>query len=513
MSISNSANSNRIAKNTFVLYVRMLFLMALGLYTSRVILQTLGVEDFGIYNVVGGVVSLFSVLSGSLSAAISRYITFELGKSNYDRLNKIFCVSINIQLILGILIIVIVEIIGVWFMNNVMDIQSARLGAANWVLQISLFTFIINLINVPYNALIVAHERMSAFAYISILEGMGRLLIALLIGSAPFDRLIFYAFLMCLLSICIRLIYQVYCRRKFKESKYKIVHDNNLLKEIFGFAGWNFLGSSSGLLANHGLNLLMNVFFGVVANASRGVANQVDHVAHNFVSSFMTALNPQITKAYARGDYEYMHGLMCKGAKYSYFIMMIIVLPIMIETDLVLNLWLTVVPDFSVIFLRWTLIISLTYVLSNTLITAMLATGKIKKYQIIISSISYSILPLTYIFFHYGFSPYYGYIVVFLAYLIELFVRIKLLNQMVGLSMRRFCVEVILNVFIVTILSSIIPFLLYHLLLPGIFRFSLVVISCIISSFFSIWFFGLTDEEHELIKMKSVQYTKKIFSK
>ena len=292
-----------------------------------------------------------------------------------------------------------------------------------------------------------------------------------------------------------------------------IVHDNNLLKEIFGFAGWNFLGSSSGLLANHGLNLLMNVFFGVVANASRGVANQVDHVAQNFVSSFMTALNPQITKAYARGDYEYMHGLMCKGAKYSYFIMLIIVLPIMIETDLVLNLWLTVVPDFTVIFLRWTLIISLTYVLSNTLITAMLATGKIKKYQIIISSISYSILPLTYIFFHYGFSPYYGYIVVFLAYLIELFVRIKLLNQMVGLSMRRFYVEVILNVFIVTVLSSIIPFLLYHLLLPGIFRFCLVVISCIISSSFSIWFWGLTDKEHEFMKMKVVLFKNKLFSK
>ena len=311
---NSSSNNKRIAKNTLLLYIRMLFLMVVSLYTSRVVLNALGVEDFGIYNVVGGVVAMFSMLSGSLSAAITRFITYELGTGNKENLKKIFSSSVTIQIGLAVLIALLAEAVGVWFLNVKMNIPDARMVAANWVFQFSILTFAINLISVPYNASIIAHERMSAFAYISILEAIGKLAIAFLITVSPMDRLIFYSLLMCAVALLVRLVYGYYCKKHFEECTYHFLWDKELLKRMFGFAGWNFIGASSAVLRDQGGNVVINLFCGPVVNAARGIASQVNTAVHGFVSNFMTALNPQITKSYASGNRDYMMTLIFQGA-------------------------------------------------------------------------------------------------------------------------------------------------------------------------------------------------------
>ena len=327
-----SANNKRIAKNTLLLYFRMLFMMAVSLYTSRVVLNALGVEDFGIYNVVGGVVAMFSMLSGSLSAAITRFITYELGKGNQENLKKIFSSSVTIQIGLAILIIVVAEAIGVWFLNMKMNIPDVRITAANWVFQFSILTFAVNLISVPYNASIIAHERMSAFAYISILEAIGKLAIVFLIVISPMDKLIFYAILMCAVALIVRLAYGVYCKRHFEECTYHFIFDRDLLKHMFGFAGWNFIGATSAVLRDQGGNVVINLFCGPAANAARGIAFQVNNAISGFVTNFMTALNPQITKSYAAGDRKYMMTLIFQGARLSFYMLLLLSLPVLSQS-------------------------------------------------------------------------------------------------------------------------------------------------------------------------------------
>ncbi|MDO4171251.1 MAG: MATE family efflux transporter, partial [Prevotellaceae bacterium] len=282
MSADTSQNNKRIAKNTILLYFRMLFMMVVSLYTSRVILNALGVEDFGIYNVVGGVVAMFTLISGSLSAAISRFITYELGRGDQGKLNRIFSASVTIQLLLSLIIVVLIETVGVWFLNAKMIIPAERMTAANLVLQFSIITFVINLISVPYNAAIIAHERMSAFAYISILEALFKLMIAFLIMASPIDKLIFYAILMCIVSVVIRLVYGYYCKKHFSECTYHFHWDREILMKMFGFAGWNFIGASSAVLRDQGGNIVLNLFFGPAVNAARGISIQVNNAITGF---------------------------------------------------------------------------------------------------------------------------------------------------------------------------------------------------------------------------------------
>ena len=323
MSNQTSDNNKRIAKNTLLLYFRMLFLMVISLFTSRITLQTLGVDNFGIYNVVGGIVAMFSIMSGSLSNAISRYITFELGKGDKKILKKVFSTAVNVQIIMAVIIAVLIEIGGVWFLNYKMNIPAGRMVAANWVLQFSIISFAVNLISIPYNAAIIAHEKMSAFAYISIYEAVMKLVVVYLIVISPFDKLIVYSFLILLISLSLRLIYGIYCKRKFEECSYMFILDKPLLKKMSGFAGWNFLGAGSFLLMTQGVNMLLNMFFGVALNAARGIATQVENVVNQFTINFGTAINPQITKSYAKGDYDYMHKLVFAGSKYSFFLVVV----------------------------------------------------------------------------------------------------------------------------------------------------------------------------------------------
>ena len=506
MMINNdlSSNKKRIIRNTLLLYVRMFLLMLITLYTSRVVLGILGVEDFGIYNVVGGVVAMFSVISGSLSAAISRFITYELGKGDKDKLIKIFSSSVTIQLGLGLIIFILAEAVGVWFLNNKMTIPASRIYAANWVFQLSILTFIINLISVPYNAAIIAHEKMSAFAYISILEVMAKLIIVYMLLWSPFDKLIFYAILMASVALIIRFVYGYYCRRHFEECTYHFIFDKELLKKMFGFAGWNFIGAASAVLRDQGGNIVINLFCGPAVNAARGIAYQVNSAISGFVSNFMMALNPQITKSYATGNKEYMMTLIYQGARLSFYILLILSLPVIINAHYILTLWLKIVPDHTTLFVQLVLIFAMSESISNPLITSMLATGIIRNYQIVVGGLQMMNLPISYILLRYGCIPETVLIVAICISQCCLVSRLYMLRGMIGLSIREYMNKVYFNVLAVTILSAIIPCILSYYLGETFINFIIICIVSVICTFTIIYLVGCDRNERQFVLSKII---------
>lgn len=478
----------------------MLFMMAVSLFTSRVILNTLGVEDYGINNVVGGVVAMFSVLSGSMSSSISRFITFELGKGDKNRLKTVFSTGINIQLGMSLIILLVAEAVGVWFLNYKMNIPEERMYAANWVFQCSILTFILGLLSVPYNAAIIAHEKMSAFAYISIIEVTLKLIIVYLLTISPYDRLITYSILFMLVGVLIRLIYGYYCKRHFEECTYHLVYDKAILKSMTSFAGWNFLGNGAYMLNTQGVNILMNMYFGVAVNAARGVATQVDAALKQFVNNFTTAVNPQITKSYAQGDLSNMHKLVCRSAKFSAFLMMFFAVPIILETDTILSLWLKNPPAYASVFLKWIIISSfMDTVLANSLVTSMFATGDIKKYQIIVTTVGCLVFPLSWLAFQLGFEPQVGYMLYFVIYSILLFVRLYLLRDMVKLPIMMYVREVLFKVTTVMAISFVIPSILLFVIDEDLLRLVAVVLLSMTVTTVTTYLIGLNDGEKKYI--------------
>ena len=503
-------NNKRIAKNTLLLYFRMLFMMVVSLYTSRVILNALGVEDFGIYNVVGGVVAMFSVISGSLSAAISRFITYELGKGDQSKLNKIFSASVTIQLLLSLIIVLLIESVGVWFLNAKMNIPESRMAAANWILQFSIVSFVIGLINVPYNAAIIAHEKMSAFAYISILEAVGKLAVAFLIVISPIDRLVFYAILLCAIGVIIRFVYGHYCKKHFVECTYHFHWDKDILKQMFGFAGWNFIGASSAVLRDQGGNIIINLFHGPAVNAARGIAMQVNGAVTGFVTNFMTALNPQITKSYASGDREYMMTLIFQGARLSFYMLLLLSLPILMNTHYILVLWLKLVPEHAVLFVQLMLIFTMSEAISNPLVTAMLATGKIRNYQIVVGGLQMMNLPISYICLRLGCIPETVLIVAIGISQCCLAARLYMLRGMIGLSSIRYMKNVYLNVLAVAVLSAIIPSLLSMYISESFLSFVAISLVTMASTLGIEFLVGCNKKERAFVVDKVRNITKKI---
>lgn len=476
--------------------------MAVTLYTSRVVLKALGVNDFGIYNVVGGVVTMFSILSNSLSSAISRFITYELGKENFTKLKNIFSTAVTIQITLAVAITLIAEIVGLWFLNTKMNIPTERMEAANWTFQFSVITFVINLISVPYNAAIIAHEKMSAFAYISILEALLKLSIAFLIIISPIDKLIFYACLICIISLIIRLIYGHYCKSHFKECTYSFYWDKDLLKQMFGFAGWNFIGSSSALLRDQGGNILINLLFGPAVNAARGIAFQVNTATQNFIASFTMALNPQITKSYASNNYDYMMKLVFKGARFSFYLLLILTLPIFLNTNYILKLWLGIVPEHTIQFIRLILVFTLSESISQPLITAQHATGKIKNYQIIVGGLQMLNLPIAYLALKNGAIPETIFFVAIAISQICLIARLWMMKTSINLSILGFYSKVYLNILKVSLVAIILPIGLSIYKSDSITFFIMSSIVTIVYTFLCIFFIGCDKEEQMLALTK-----------
>ena len=490
----------------------MLLTMGVSLYTSRVILNVLGVEDYGIYNVVGGVVAMCGILSGSLSAAISRFITFELGKGDLDKLKRIFCTSVNIQVILIAIVTILMETIGIWFLNNKMVIPEERLSAANWVFQFSVITFALNLLSVPYNAVIIAHEKMSAFAYISIIDCTLKLIVAFIIAYNPFDRLVYYGLLIMIVGLINRMMYAIYSKKHFEEATYRMIFDKGLMKEMFGFAGWSMFGTSSAVLREQGGNLLINIYYGPTVNAAKGVATQVSNAIISFVNSFTMAVNPQITKSYASGDKEYMLKLAFQSTKFSFFIMWIISLPILITTPFLLNLWLVDVPEHTVNFVRLVILFSMSEVLQNSLITMLLATGKIKTYQLILGSCQLLNLPISWFCLHFGMA---SEIVFVIAIIISIFceiIRIFMAQKMVGLSARHFFISVYLRVIIVATLSMIVPVLtVFRLYKPTFSAFLILAAISVVSAATFTYFVGCDKHDKAVIATQFAKIKNKFF--
>lgn len=450
-------SNKRIAKNTILLYVRMLLLMLVSLYTSRVVLSTLGVSDFGIYGVVGGIVSMFTFINSAMATGTQRFLTYELGRGDQVRLRKVFSMSVNIHLLLAVLVLLLAETVGLWFFYAKMVIPAARLTAAFWVYQFSVLATLVMILSVPYNAVIIAHERMSAFAYISIFEVVAKLLIVYLLLFSSWDRLIYYAALVLLVQLTVRFIYSFYCKKHFPESAYHWESDRQLFREMVGFSGWNFWGNCAAMAFTHGLNLLLNMFFGPVVNAARTVAVQVQGAVFQFSSNFQVALNPQITKSYASGQWDYMHSLIFRSSKFTYLLLFVVSLPVFLKVDYILALWLKEVPPYSAIFLRLILCVTIVDAVANPFMTAAAATGKVKKYQTLVGSILLSILPISYVVLKLGGQPYSVFIVHLCVALIAFVARLLVVRPLIRLSVGAYLRQVLLPLFAFSLVGVILP--------------------------------------------------------
>lgn len=348
-----SQNNRRIARNTIALYFRTFITMIVGLYTGRVMLQALGIENYGINAVVGGIVAMSSLITSTMSVAISRYITYALGKEDKKQLYTMFSTSINAQIVMAVIVAVVLEFVGVGFLNNEANIPEGRMEAANWVLQCSIVTLMISLISSPFNALIIAHERMTIYAYMSIVDVVLKLAICFIIMFYEGDRLILLSLLGVAVALGMCMFYGWYCGRNFEEAHYSPkVFDKSLLKELTVFSGWNLLGNTAWVFNTQGVTMLVNVFFGVTFNAARGVATTVNGAVQGFVGNFTIALSPQITKSYASGDITYAINLANKSTKFTWMMMYIFIVPICLEADILLKMWLGTVPPMATVFLQ-----------------------------------------------------------------------------------------------------------------------------------------------------------------
>ena len=511
---TDSANNKRIAKNTLLLYFRMFFMMAIGLYTSRVILDKLGEVDFGIYNVVGGFVTMFTIISGAMTTATQRFLSFEIGKGEDGDVKSIFSTMIYIHIFLALVILLVGETVGVWFLNNHMNFPPERYEAANWVFQLSLLVFMLNVVNVPYNGALIAYEKMSAFAYFSIVDAIFKLAICYIIVVTPFDRLIMYAILMAMIQIILLAMYFLYCRRKFSECRFTGKYNREYGKKVGSFVGWNLIGSLAGVAKEQGVNVVLNMFFGPAVNAARGIAYNVLGKLNGFVTNFQMAMNPQIIKNYASGERESMYKLVFRGAKMSYLLLLTLSLPVVIEAQFILSIWLKEVPNYTVIFLQIVIFIALLNTLSNPLIITMHASGKVRDYQIVVGGMSLLTLPSVYIGFKYfGLAPCYAMVICFIVEVVCHLLRLYMLHKTINFPMGRFLFEVTLRVLLITILSFIFPLLVYNICDTVVIRFPVVCFLSIISTLGCGYYLGFNAHEQAVIRGKVSGLCNKIVRK
>ena len=504
MSDTSSANK-RIAKNTLVLYVRMLFTMGISLFTSRVILQTLGVEDYGISSVVGGVISMFTFINAAMVSSTQRYLNFELVRGDANQLRSVFSTSLQIHALIALAIIVLSETVGLWFLNEKLVIPEARMTAAMWVYQCSILSCAVSIMSTPYNAVIVAHEKMSAFAYISILDVSLKLLVVYLLVVLPFDKLIILAILTLLVQLFIRYIYTLYCHRHFPESYFQFRFNKTLFKEMFGFAGWSFWGNLAAILYTQGLNMMLNIFFGPIVNAARGIAVQVQSAVQQFVGGFQTALNPQITKNYASNNLPQMHSLMFRSARFSFLLLFFLSLPVLMETNFILTLWLKTVPDDAVIFTQIMICISLIYTTANPCIIANQATGKVKIYQMVVGGILLLILPISYVVLKLGAPAYSVFIVHFCIESVAQFSRMYMLRKLIHLPLWQYMKNIYIPIVSTVAIAIILPLVVRMQVAEGWLRFLAVGFTCVLSVGASSYFIGFTKQERVFFLDKSLR--------
>ena len=473
------ADNKRIAKNTLFLYVRMLLIMGINLYVSRVVLRELGAEDFGLYNVIGGVVVIFSFLNGALSAATSRFITFELGQNNEDRLSDVFSCSVIIHLLIALVIVLLSETIGLWLFYEKMTIPIERMTAAFWVFQISIITCVFSVTQVPYTATIIAHEQMKIYAYVGILEVILKLVVVYLIAISPIDKLIFYAILLCVLQIFVMMCYRLFCVKNYKESKFQFCKDKSLYKEMVVYAGSDLIGNISVMAQGQGINLLLNMFFGPIVNAARAIAYQVQGVVTQFSHNFMTAVRPQIIKLYAENRMEEMMQLVCQSSIFSFYLLWMLFLPLILESEYVLGLWLGEFPEHTSSFMILVLILCLIQSLKTPRTTIYQASGKILLPNLLVGTILCMAFPLAYVFLRLEWTPESSLWAVNISMIFSEIASICILRKYVDYSIKKYVLSVHGRCVLVVIISLILPCLLYDKFMePCLLR---LITTCLIS--------------------------------
>ena len=484
------------------LYLRMIFIMVVTLYTSRVVLNVLGEVDFGIHNVVAGVVAMFGFLNSSMSATTQRFISFSLGKGDDKNLSKIFSTCVLTHAIIALLVFALIESVGLWYFYHELNAPADRMDAAFWVFQCAAFSTIITVMSIPFNADIIAHEKMSAFAYITIVEVSLKLLIVFLLGICSIDKLAMYGILLLVVQVGIFMVYMLYCLRHFKESRFKFVFEKTMFKEVSAFAGWNLWGHLAAILFSQGLNLLLNSFFGPVVNAARGLANQVDNAVRLFSTNFQMAMNPQITKTYAAGDLQAMHTLVYRSSRFTYLLLLVLSLPLMIETEPILQLWLGTVPAWTASFVRIMLGVVILDAVANPLMISAAATGKVKVYQSVVGGIQLTIVPIAYVVLKMGGNPNSAFIVHLCVCAVAFVVRFIIIRRLIHLSVINYLTDVFLKCLLVTAISVILPVALYILMPASIINMGIVVIVSMISVITVSYYVGLSSNERRFISDK-----------
>jgi O-antigen/teichoic acid export membrane protein len=476
------------------------------------VLSNLGIDNFGIYNVIGGTILMFAFINSSLAAAVQRFLTYELGREDFDKLKVIFATSKKIHQILALCLFVIVEFVGIWFLYYKMNIPPDRINAGFWVLQSSIFALMINILAVPYNASVIAHENFKMFAYTGILEVILKLLLAIAVGLASMDSLVVYSMGMSGIALLVYIIYRKYCFLKYDECRQKRNFNKGTFREMFSFAGWNFLGAFSQICKNQGVNVILNIFHGVAVNAAQGITGQVNAAVTGFVANFTVALNPQITKSYSSNDEVYFKKLIYTGTKISYMLMTIVALPIILEINYILHLWLKEVPHYTNIFVVLILVSSIVTSWTGPVSMAINATGRIKIYALMLSIINICVLPVSYLLLRIGFSPTVVYVMYVFAQILASLIVLYLSKRLLHLPVLYFIRNVIAPVSLILIIMTIVLFKLQSFFPESFFRLlGIAIFSTLILSMLY-YLLVFSKDERKVVKTILVRAKNKIIS-
>jgi len=499
----------RVMRNTALLYFRMALMMCINLYTSRVVLQVLGVEDYGIFYVVWGIAYILNFINSSMTATTQRFLTFELGTGNKQRLHEIFITSVHIHFIISLFLILLSETGGVWFLTEKMVIPDERRTAAMWCFQLSIVTAVAEVMSCPYQSVIIAREKMSAFAYISILDAFLKLAIVGMLLLTGYDRLIVYAILYTCEKLLIRLVYNIYCKRHFEESRYQWFYEKDLFRKMLSFAGWSTLGNLSYVLYTQGLNMLLNVFYGPIANAAQAAASQAQNAISQFSRNFQMAINPQITKTYAAEQLKEMHLLIFRGSRLTFCLLLMLCLPLAVEAPMVLDIWLKEVPEGTADFLRLLLVVLIAQQMASPLIAAVAATGNIKKYQIISGGLMIFVVPVAYVVLKMGGAPWTVFATYLLISILAYIATIRIVLPQIQMSVKDYALHVLKPCLFVLLLSLIVPAIMMQLTDTGIWLSLLTIAITVISTGVLCYTIGLDKDIRVMIKEKIYKIIKK----
>ena len=489
--------------------------MIISLYSSRLFLQALGVEDYGIYNAVGGFVSLFWMVSSALSSAISRFLNVELGKKDQAALNEVFSIALNLMAIMAIVVVILTESFGMWFLTSKMTIPPERMRAAIIVFHISVFHIITGFTCNPFDSSITAHERMGIYAFVNIAEVLLKLVVALFLvyGNVTADKLVLYAIALATITACSRTFIVLYCRTNFPECRFRPILFTNKLKEIFNYAVWNLIGSVSNAFSGQGVNMSLNITHGPVLNSARGLADTIQSTVSMLVYNFTLALTPQITQSYAAGNARRTRSLVFSGTKFASYLVLLIIIPFILETDFVLNLWLVEVPAYTVYFVQLSLLYVFLYTVNYLFETSKMAVGNIRNYQIILSILSFLNFPLSIVFLKKGLSPVWIYIVPLITSIIKVSVSIHSVRKQLSYGRKDIIIQVLLPIVLVACIAAIPPSVLHFKMQYGWLRFVLVLFTSIACTSATALFLGCTQNERSQLLSVTKQFTGKLFHK